>query len=382
MKNWKRIMAAALSVIIMVPFLVACNSNTAATTKNAVATVAKTSGFKIGMSTGNFGNTWCAQFVEDFQTSAEEYKKAGIIADYQVTTSSADLTQQINQCNAMINSGIDALLIWCVSPTGVQPIIDLAKEKGVLVIVVNDAAAFKDTYAILGNSAGFQKILTNWMVDQLNGKGNIVEITGIAGNAGNSLRVDASKQILDKYPDIKILASAPGNWSTTDAQAVMTTFLSTYNNIDGVLSQDVMGDGILKAYQNAGKTPTLVTGDYVKSYFKNWTAIPELNSIAVTYDPGVVVTGLDVAINLLSGKTFKDGVLIPNPLDSTLINTIMVDPAYVVTKDGDQNASWMKGLVGTKAITLVKAMELLADKEDTAALDGWLTKEDVLKYFN
>ena len=59
----------------------------------------------------------------------------------------------------------------------------------------------------------------------------------------------------------------------------------------------------------------------------------------------------------------------------------MLDPPYVVTKDGDQNAAWMEGLNGTKAITLEEAVDLLKDSADTAALDGWLTQEEVDQFF-
>ena len=124
-----------------------------------------------------------------------------------------------------------------------------------------------------------------------------------------------------------------------------------------------------------------MTGDYLKSYLKAWKEIDGLKSCSVTYDAWIGCTALDVALNLLQGKTFKDGVLQPNPADESMINAIVVDPAYVVTLEGDQNAPWMEGLT-SKAITLDEALELLADKDDTAALDGGLSTEEVAALFN
>lgn len=348
----------------------------------AVLAEEKTDGFKIGMCTANFGNTWCAQFVEDFESRAEEYKEEGLLADYQIATVSADLTDQINQCNAMINSGIDALLIWCVSPTGVKPIVDLAQANDVLVIISNEAAAYEGTYAIIGNNYGFQHILTEWLAEELEGTGNIVEITGVDGFDGNTQRLQAVDDVLADYPDINRMASAPGNWSATDAQEVMTTFLSTYNNIDGVLAQDVMGDGILKAFENAEVTPSVLTGDYTKSFLKSWSEIEEMQSCTVSYDPGIIITCLDVAMNLLQGKTLKEEILEPNPLNENLINTVMVDPVYCVTREGEQDVKWLEDYPNTKAITLEEALELLKDFEDTAALDGWLDREVVEGWFD
>ena len=138
-----------------------------------------------------------------------------------------------------------------------------------------------------------------------------------------------------------------------------------------------MGEGVLKAYENAGKTPTIMTGDYTKSFLQKWSEMPDLNTIGVSYAPGNAVPALDVTIRLLQGKTLKEDVLEPNPMDENLINTIMLDPPYVITREGEQDAVWMEGLSGTKAITLDEAIEMMKDKADTAAVDGWISEEEV-----
>jgi len=339
-------------------------------------------GFRVGLSTAVWGNTWSAAYVKDFEEAAEAYKEQGLISDYQVATSASDLTQQINDCTAMINKGLDALLIWPVSAEGIKPIVDLAEEKGVLVLTCNDPAAYEGTYGVFSNNDAFMRIITNWFVEQLGGKGDIVQIAGIFGHPANEPRQAVVDSILAEYPDINTLAIGEGKYSATEAQSVMTTFLSTYNNIDGVLTQDVMSVGILNAYKNAGIEPTLVTGDYTKEYIDMWASMPNLNSITVTVSPGIIKDALGIALNLLQGKTFKDDVLQPNPMNSDLVNTIIRDPAYVVTREGDQNASWMEGLNGTKAITLDKAVDLVKDMENTDCLDGWLTQDEIDAYFN
>lgn len=339
-------------------------------------------GFSIGMCTANFGNSWCAQFVDDFTLRAEEYKAEGLISDYQVATVQANITDQINQCIAMINSGIDALLIWCVSETGVKPIVDLALANDVLVIICNESAAYEGTYNIGGSCYHQLHILTQWLAEQLPEGGDLVYISGVDGFSGNEQRNQAVADVLANYPDIQIIAQAPGNWSNSDAQNVMTTFLSTYGDeFDGLLAQDVMGDGILAAYKNAGVEPTLITGDNTKSFLTAWKGYENMNSCTVSYDPGIIVTCLDVAMNLLQGKTFKDGILEPNTSDPNLVNAVYVDPYYVVTREGDQNAAWLAEYPNTMALTLDTALEMLKDKEDTAALDGYLDRAVVEAWF-
>lgn len=341
----------------------------------------KQDGFVIGFANGYFGNTWRSQFVSNFENAAEAYKQKGIIKEYQVANTDADVTEQINQLNAMLNSGVDALLICAVSPTSLRPIIDQAARKGVMVVITNDPAAYPGTYAIVGDNASWMSIQAQWFAGKLGGKGDVVEISGVPGNAADTIRQQATKAVFSKYPDLKIMGTAPGKWSQTEAQSVMTTFLSTYPEIDGVYIQDVMAEGVMKAYENAGKTPPIMTGDSLHSFFKRWKATPGMESIGVPYAPGVSVTALDITIKLLQGGKLKQELLKGNPFDETLMNTIYVDPPYAVTLEGDQNAPWMKDFPNTKAISLDEALKVLDGQPDTASLDGWLTPEQVDAYF-
>jgi ribose transport system substrate-binding protein len=365
-------MLSVLLCVLIAGLLLACGGSK----KDSSA-----SGFRIGLSTAVWGNTWSAAYVKDFEEAAEAYKRQGIISEYQVATSASDLVEQINACTAMINNGLDALLIWPVSAEGIKPIIDLALSKKTLVIVCNDPAAYEGTYGVFGNNDAFQEVITNWFVEQLGGRGDIIQIAGIFGHPANEPRQAVVDTILAGYPNIKTLAIGEGKYSTTDAQAAMTTFLSTYSKVDGVLTQDVMSAGILNAYRNAGIEPTLVTGDYTKEYIDMWAAMPNLNSITVTVSPGIIKDALGIALNLLQGKAFKDGTLQPNPLNPQLINSIIRDPAYVVTREGDSSAPWMVSLNGSKAITLDEAVNLVKGMQNTDCLDGWLTQGEIDAYF-
>ena len=341
----------------------------------------KTEGFYIGLSNGYWGNTWRAQMVEDFETKAEEYKEQGILSDYMISNTNSDVTEQLNQINAMIDSGVDAILIDAVSPTTIKSAVEKAKAKGILVVIANDPAAYEDTICVCGDNYTWQKIQAMWLMEQIEGKGDIVKITGVSGNAADTIREQANDDVLADYPDVNVLTSAPGNWSQTDAQSVMTTFLSSYDNIDAVLEQDVMAEGVIKAYENANKDIPVMTGDYTKSFFTKWAEMEDLNTIGVPYAPGNATVALEVAVRLLQGKEIDESNLVANPMDENMINTIMVAPPYVVTKEAQPDAAWMEGLENTEAISLDEAMELLKDSADTAALDGYMSDEAVDKLF-
>lgn len=375
----KKVLCLALSAIMVLSMLVGCGqkgSQDAQDTQDG----SKEDGFKIGFANGYIGNTWRSQFVDSIEKVAEEYKAQGIISEYQIANSNADVNEQLNQINAMINSGMDAIIIDPVSATALGSVVEMAQEKGIMVVISNDIAAYEGTYAVVNDIDAMWRIQAKWFAEKLNGKGNIVEITGLPGNTSDQQRIDAAEDVFKDYPDIKVLASAPGKWSESTAQSVMSTFLSTYDNIDGVLLQDVMSNGVLRAYENAAKTPPIMSGDCILSYIHYWAEHPELESIAVPSVPAIGANTLKVTVRLLQGKEVKDEYWTANPLDESLKNTIILPPPFVITNSGEAGA-WMDGYNLTDSISVADAVKMGEGQAEEYQLDQMMSDETIDGFF-
>jgi ABC-type sugar transport system substrate-binding protein len=197
--------------------------------------------------------------------------------------------------------------------------------------------------------------------------------------------MDETRGILGKNANVEIIAEAPGGWNETKAQDIMSNWLSAYPRIDAVMTQDIQAEGVLRAYDIAGKPYPTMTGDYNLGFLRKWAASPQLQSIAVTYNPGIGGDAVEVAIRLLMGWKFKAGVLEPNQVNPQLINTVTVSPAFVVTKEAAPNGSWLQGYkLGefTKRITLAEALKLGEGKPDAYLLDGTLEDSVVDNLFD
>ena len=103
--------------------------------------------------------------------------------------------------------------------------------------------------------------VTEWLCKQINYKGNIVYISGIGDQPGNVARDKMAAQILAKYPDIHLLGKAYGRSDPCCAQQVMTDMLASFPNIDGVLTQDGMPLGIIRAFEAAGRKLPPIPGE-------------------------------------------------------------------------------------------------------------------------
>jgi ribose transport system substrate-binding protein len=91
---------------------------------------------------------------------------------------------------------------------------------------------------------------------KLDGKGDIVMITGVPGTSVDDLRTKAAKEVFAKHPDIKIVGEAVGMWSQAVARTELSKITATRNwdQINGLWMQ--VGCYTANSMQlEAGKTP-------------------------------------------------------------------------------------------------------------------------------
>ena len=157
-----------------------------------------------------------------------------------------------------------------VQADSLQPQVAAAKSAGVPIIPVNAALNNPD---ISGNvqpddvKAGEQEM--QMMVDKLGGKGNIVILQGPLGQSGEIDRQKGIENVLAKNPNIKVLAKDTANWKRDEAVNKMKNWISAYDNIDGVVSQnDDMGLGALQALKESGKKIPIVGIDGIEDGLK------------------------------------------------------------------------------------------------------------------
>jgi ribose transport system substrate-binding protein len=351
-------------------------SQTSAADENATENAAD-GGFKVGFSNGYYGNTWRDQFIKDFEDVAEEYKSQGVINEYTVSNADTD-ADQIAAMNKFIAEGYDAICVVPRVASALAPVVKKATDNGIIVICLDDSD-WEGAYNVVLDNYNTMEVCTEWLVNELGGKGDIVYITGVPGENWDTVRNDAVKAVLEKYPDINILGEAPGSWSDVDANQAMTTFLNTYKELDGVLAQDVMGRGIYQAFQTAQRPPVPFNGDSVNGFLNIWKEDSSIDTFIYTFPPGIGATGLKVAVGLLQGKEFKDESLSENVVNPTLKNSVVIPIPYYIIRDlPTDEPEWKKAMnPGSKLISLDEAIKVNEGQDDNVTMDYIMPQEEV-----
>ena len=93
-------------------------------------------------------------------------------------------------------------------------------------------------------------------------KGNYVELLGKESDTNAGVRSSAFHEVIDQYPDMKMVGQQTANWEKTEAYDKMESMLQANPDIQGVIcGNDTMVEGVCAALQAAGKNIPVIGVD-------------------------------------------------------------------------------------------------------------------------
>ncbi|HZJ99146.1 MAG TPA: substrate-binding domain-containing protein [Tissierellaceae bacterium] len=248
----KKILALMLALTLV---LSGCSSDTTDGGNND-------GGKKIGYAINNMNDTQQTYVVE---ATKEEATKLGYSFDIQ--DAQEDVIKQQDQVNAMIEQGVDAIIVVPVDTSAMEPITDAAIEAGIPLVYVN-RNPFGDGDVPEGiYYSGSQEIVAGqfqgeYLVDIMGEEGGVAILMGILSNEGAVKRTEGNKEVLGEYPGIKVLAEETANWQKDQALNITENWLTAYGDeLNAILSNnDEMALGALNALEANGREDVLVIG--------------------------------------------------------------------------------------------------------------------------
>lgn len=301
--------AAAPTIAVAAPTTGAAAAPTTAAAGGAGTGIVKTkdtSKMKIVLSNSYAGNSWRQQMLKTWDAATKFAIDNKIIASTAVVNSDNSATQQNSQIDSLILQKPDAIVINATSPTANNGEIKKATDAGILVVSFDSVATEPSNYQVNYDYVGMGADEANYVIKQLNGQGNVLEIRGIAGT---SVDDDIHKGIVDtfaKSSGIKIVGSVNGNWTQTIAQQAVAGLLPSLPKIDAVVTQGGDGYGAYQAIHAAGRpTPIIIMGnrgDELRLWQQLLQADPNYKTFSTSSAPGVASIAFWTAQQILAGK--------------------------------------------------------------------------------
>jgi galactofuranose transport system substrate-binding protein len=254
---------------------------------------------------------WRTANTKSIQESA---KAEGV--DLKFSDAQQKQENQIKAIRSYIQQKVDVIAFSPVVETGWDTVLLEAKRANIPVILTDRAIDSDDTslyktflgsdFIEEGTKAG------EWLVDNVTGPVNVVELQGTTGAAPALDRKEGFEKAVKSKPDIKIVASQTGDFTRSGGKQVMEAFLKSQPDIDVVYAHnDDMGLGAIEAIKAAGKKPgvdiKIITVDAVKD---GMTALAngEINFI-VECNPLLGPQLMDLAKKVVAGEEVPSRVV-------------------------------------------------------------------------
>ncbi|MBT3925343.1 MAG: substrate-binding domain-containing protein [Rhodospirillaceae bacterium] len=193
--------------------------------------------FLIYYSMSYVGNAWQTE-AKNLITAMALLPEYADRVELRVQAAGANAARQIQQMNAMIQAGADAILAFPISPTALNGVIKNACKKGVAVVVINGVTE-PCAYVVKVDGVKLGAYRTKFVVDKMGRKGNIVAITGVPGVSYSEEHHQGVKEEIARNPEVNMLAELVGFWSHSTARLKMRELLATHgwDEIDGIVVQ-------------------------------------------------------------------------------------------------------------------------------------------------
>lgn len=166
-----------------------------------------------------------------------EYLNDSLIV--KLASSNDDNVLQNKQVNQFIDEGVDLLIVSPNQLSAISKSVERAYDKGIPVILY-DRKTNSDKYtAFIGcDNYTIGKSMGTFIAQQLQGKGRIVEISGLEGSSPALERHRGFMDAIKPYPGLQVVASEEGNWKEEGGILAMKRILKQTQDFDYVFAHN------------------------------------------------------------------------------------------------------------------------------------------------
>ena len=166
-------------------------------------------------------------------------------------TAHDDSKRQIQQIDSLVESGIQLLIVAPNQRSSVKSAIDRAYDKGIPVIVFERKTdSQKYTAFVSADNYEMGRLMGEYVVSRLNGKGQVLEVEGLKGSSPAEERHKGFHDALAQHPEVKVVTMLQGDWTEPTAYQVVKDYKGDLNDIDVVFGHnDRSAMGARKVFQ-------------------------------------------------------------------------------------------------------------------------------------
>ena len=280
-----------------------------------------------------------------------------ISVELRFATAHDDSKRQIQQIDSLVESGIQLLIVAPNQRSSVSSAIDRAYDKGIPVIVFERKTdSHKYSAFVSADNYEMGRLIGEYVVSRLDGKGNVLEVAGLKGSSPAEERHNGFFDALAQYPEVKVVKMLQGDWTEPTAYQAVKDYKGDLNNIDVVFGHnDRSAMGARKVFQERQAKMPLLPGEN--------GGIRQVRDSLLDASYIYPTRGdllLQLALDILEGKPYSKETLLTSALvtrDNAKVLLLESDEvarqAQKLDKLQMQASSYLKQLDTQRTITLM-----------------------------
>ena len=257
-------------------------------------------GYTLGLSNTLVGNGWREGQLCAFKAQA---LASGKVDSLRIAHRATDTAGQISDVRGMISAGVDAIVINPSSPTALKPVAAQARARGIEVIFIDQYVSAPGVYNASNDQVAYGRLGAEWLFKKMGGRGNVVEMRGIAGVPADTDRHKGFQQALKKYPRINVVKSVFTGWQFAPGAKQMLDILNSGTRVNGVWTSGI-DYTVVDAFRTAGKAYVPIVGADNYGFVRQLkTRFPRFQGAAVTNPSSIGGVGAAQAIRVLEEQS-------------------------------------------------------------------------------
>lgn len=255
----------------------------------------------IGFSQTCFNHPWRKEMLESAKAEVARHEGVKLV----VADGNCEVADQSNDVADLMAGGADAIILSPVESAGLAPAADRVMAAGIPLIVLDRDVPTEKTLFVGQSNEEMAYETAQRLIEDMDGKGKILEITGLSGSSPATDRSAGLRRALKEAPGIEILAVGDGEWVREPAVTLMDDWLTKFDRIDAVFSHaEESSWGAQQAIANADRCDEGIrhyTHDGSAPAFE-WVADGSFAADG-NYSPYIGDIGVRAALMALAGET-------------------------------------------------------------------------------
>lgn len=246
----------------------------------------------------DLSNSWRVQAVEEARIAAAENSE---IEELIVTNYQEDVSVMVSDMEDMIARDVDAILVHTGQIGLLGDAVEKAKAAGIPVINYGQIDPDID-YAsqMWAGGQSYGRVGANWLVDKLDGEGEVWALRGIAGHSEDVARFEGVQEVFEGT-GVKVTKEDFGDWSYEGSKALCESWVLSGDLPDAIWSAGAdMTRACIDVFKELGAEMIPMTGEGNNGFMRQWNDL-ELDSVAASFPTSMFAVGLNGAIELLKG---------------------------------------------------------------------------------